>query len=351
MIRNRKLLIGAIAASIVLILFLGLFLFYQFSLRPVSSTSEPIAFEVVEGDSSSSVIARLDEQGIIKNGTMAKVYARFQGLHEVKAGSFQLDKSWSTQEILRYLNDANHANAQQVTITFREGIWAKDIAEVLEDKLGVSKDELIALWNDEAYLKTLIERYEFLSDDILNDQVRIALEGYLYPETYAFEVDATKEEITETFLNQFEKVYHTYKDDLASSGSKMHDIITMASMVQYESKTVEDMGLISGVFYNRLAIDMNLGSSVTVCYALYDEYKQAEDCELNAGIDSPYNTYLYPGLPIGPILNPGKDAIMAALHPTENEYYYFMADIYGDGTVYYAKTQEEHDANVNKYLR
>ena len=152
-------------------------------------------------------------------------------------------------------------------------------------------------------------------------------------------------------MNQFEKVYETYKDDLSSSNVSMHDIITMASMVQYEASTTEDMGLVSGVFYNRLAINMHLGSSVTICYALYDEYKTAEDCELNANIDSPYNTYLYAGLPVGPILNPGKDAIMAALHPTENDYYYFMADIYGDGTVYYARTQEEHDANVNKYLR
>jgi len=351
MIRNRKLLIGAIVTAFVLIVFLGSFLFYQFSLRPVASESELVTFEVMEGDSSSSVITRLDEQGIIQNATMAKIYARFQCLHEVKAGSFQLDKSWSTREILRYLNDANHANAHQVTITFREGIWAKDIAAALEEKLDVSADELIALWNDETYLKTLIDKYEFLSDDILNDQVRVALEGYLYPETYAFELDATKEEITETFLNQFEKVYETYKDDLSSSNVSMHDIITMASMVQYEASTTEDMGLVSGVFYNRLAINMHLGSSVTICYALYDEYKTAEDCELNANIDSPYNTYLYAGLPVGPILNPGKDAIMAALHPTENDYYYFMADIYGDGTVYYARTQEEHDANVNKYLR
>lgn len=92
-------------------------------------------------------------------------------------------------------------------------------------------------------------------------------------------------------------------------------------------------------------------SSVTVCYALYEDYEHAEDCELNSNIDSPYNTYLNAGLPIGPILNPGKDAIDAALHPQESDYLYFMADIYGDGKVYYAKTLEEHEANVSQYLR
>ncbi len=110
------------------------------------------------------------------------------------------------------------------------------------------------------------------------------------------------------------------------------------------------MYLVSGVFYNRLGIDMPLQSSVTVCYALYDDFAHASDCETNADIDSPYNTYQHNGLPIGPILNPGKVAIDAALHPQESDYLYFIADIYGDGTVYYAKTFEEHSALVAKYL-
>ena len=111
------------------------------------------------------------------------------------------------------------------------------------------------------------------------------------------------------------------------------------------------MGLIAQVFENRLAIDMKLQSSVTICYALYEEYKKAIDCEINSDIDSPYNTYLHEGLPIGPILNPGEAAIRAVLHPTANDYLYFMADIYGDGKVYYANTLEEHEANVERYLR
>ena len=107
---------------------------------------------------------------------------------------------------------------------------------------------------------------------------------------------------------------------------------------------------IAGVFKNRLDKNMTLGSSVTICYALY-EYDKPEDCETNAGIDSPYNTYIHPGLPIGPILNPGEIALKAAIFPEKHDYLYFMADIYGDNTVYYAKTYEEHERNVNKYLR
>lgn len=349
--KNKKLLLALIACVGVLIIAAAGFLFYQVNLQPVSSSGEIVAFEVQEGDSASTVIEHLDEQGIIKSSMVTKLYARFHSLHNIKAGIFSLDTSWNTKEILEFLNDAANAKEDQVKITFREGIWAKDIAASLEEKLGISAKELLALWNDDTYLKTLIDRYDFLDESILKDEVRVKLEGYLYPETYHFAKDASLQDITVTFLDQFEKEYESYRADVTASGKSLQDIITMASMIQFESKTEEDMVKISGVFENRMNTGMTLGSSVTICYALYEEYEHAEDCEVNSDIDSPYNTYMYTGLPIGPILNPGKAAILAALHPEQHEYLYFMADIYGDGTVYYAKTLEEHEANVAKYLR
>ena len=112
------------------------------------------------------------------------------------------------------------------------------------------------------------------------------------------------------------------------------------------------MKMIAGVFYNRMAIGMKLQSSVTVCYAIdIDKGDSWKACEVNPTYDSPYNTYMVKGLPPGPILNPGVDAIAAVLNPTESNYYYFMADVYGDGTVYYAETYAQHLALVNKYLK
>ena len=107
--------------------------------------------------------------------------------------------------------------------------------------------------------------------------------------------------------------------------------------------------MIAGVFFNRLDKDMMLQSSVTVCYALYDDLTSGEDCEVNPDIDSLYNTYKYKGLPIGPILNPGEDAIQAVLHPTKSDYLYFVADVYGDGKVHYAKSYEEQLQNQEKF--
>ncbi len=350
-IRNKGVLIGLIAFIAVVIIALSGFLFYQINLQPVSADSDMVSFEVKEGDGANEVIARLVEADIIKNELSAKIYAKLNGLHEMKAGQFQLDRAWNCGDILRYLNDSGNAAQASVRITIPEGLWAKDIAARLEKELGISAQELLALWNDDAYLQTLINQYEFLDERILNDQTRVKLEGYLYPETYDFPLDATKEEVTETFLNQFAHIYEQYRADIEASGKSMHDVITLASLVQYEASSEADMKLIAGVFGNRLIRYMRLESSVTVCYALYEEYEHAQDCEVNADIDSPYNTYLYDGLPIGPILNPGAMAIDAVLHPTPSNYLFFMADIYGDGTVYYAETLEEHEANVERYLR
>lgn len=350
-LKNKKVLISLIVIVGTLVIGLSGFLYYNISLGAVSSTSVIVNFEVVEGDSINTVITRLDENGVIKNSTMAKLYARINGLHNVKAGKFQLDTAWNTGEVLASLNNATNASQDQVTITFKENFWAKDTANELAKNLDIPAQTFLDLWNDETYLRTLIEKYEFLNEDILQADYRVKLEGYLFPETYSFAKSATPQVITETFLNQFDKVYQEMKADFDASMMSVQEVMTFASMIQYEGKTDEDMGMIAGVFENRLQIDMTLGSSVTICYALYEEHENAEDCETNSDIASPYNTYIHKGLPIGPILNPGKVAIQAALHPTENEYLYFMADIYGDNTVYYAKTLEEHEANVDKYLR
>lgn len=228
-------------------------------------------------------------------------------------------------------------------------MWAKDVAALIEKQTGVKAGELLTLWNDDAYLNTLLKKYSFLSKDILNAQYKVKLEGYLYPETYSFHKDATAKQITETFLDQFQKTIAPYEADIKKSGMSMQEVITFASIVQYEASTKEDMEMIAGVFQNRLKQGMTLDSSVTVCYALYDDMTSGEDCEVNTHIDSPYNTYKNAGLPIGPILNPGAMAIQAVLHPKANDYLYFVADIYGDGKVYYARTLDEQEANIDKY--
>lgn len=345
--KNRKVLISLIAVvSILLVIACG-FLFYQVNLQPVSSDPTPIEFQVNSGESTNSVIARLDEEGIIKNGTIAKIYNKFAGL-EAKAGDFAIDSSWSTPEILKFLDDSANSGGIGIQVTLREGLWAKDVAAALEAKLGISADELIALWNDDTYLRELISQYDFLTEDILNSEYRVKLEGYLFPETYNFSKGSDAREATKVILDHFQTIYDKYKDDIAATGMSPHEIVTLASVVQYEAAYREDMFTIAGVFVNRLNASETLGSSVTICYALYEEHENAWDCETNSDIDSPYNTYRNQGLPIGPVSNPGEDALNAAIHPEKTDYFYFLADIKHDGKVYYSKTLEEHEAKIRE---
>ena len=171
---------------------------------------------------------------------------------------------WDTPKILETLNDSKQANADDIKITFKEGMWAKDVAALIEKQTGVKAKELLTLWNDDAYLNTLLKKYSFLSKDILNAQYKVKLEGYLYPETYSFHKDATAKQITETFLDQFQKAIAPYAADIKKSGMSMQEVITFASIVQYEASTKEDMEMIAGVFQNRLKQGMTLDSSVDV---------------------------------------------------------------------------------------
>lgn len=347
-LKNKKVLIALVSVCIIVAAALSVFVYYKTGLKAAGSKTA-VTFTVEQGENSDIVLSRLQEQKLIRNKTVAKLYMKFHGLNDIKAGNFKLEADWDTPQILEALNDVKQADAGDIKITFKEGMWAKDVAALIEQKTGVSKKELLALWNDDAYLKTLIKKYSFLNEDILNAQYRVKLEGYLYPETYSFHKDATAKEITETFLNQFEAAIKPYEADIKKSKMSMQELITFASIVQYEASTKTDMEMIAGVFQNRMKLGMSLDSSVTVCYALYDDMTSGEDCEVNTHIDSPYNTYKNAGLPIGPILNPGAAAINAVLHPKDNDYLYFVADIYGDGKVYYAKTLQEQEANIDKY--
>lgn len=347
--KNKKIIIAAVACVLVLLIAAGSIFYYQNSLTPVSSSDEVVVFEIKEGDSSEMILKNLEEQGFIHNAFTAKFYMKNHNLSDFKYGLFNLNQSWDLNQILKTLNDANEAHQNAVSITFREGMWAKDIAKLLSDKLGIDQTALLKLWNDNEYLNTLMTKYPFLSNEILNDGTRVKLEGYLFPQTYFFDKDITLQGITETFLDHFDTIYQKKLEDIKNSGMTMQTLVTMASMVQYEASTSEDMKLIAGVFNNRLKAGMKLQSSVTVCYALYDNLTSGEDCEVNPGLESPYNTYLHEGLPVGPILNPGEDAIDAVLHPTSSDYLYFVADIYGDGAVYYSKTYDEQLANQEKF--
>ena len=319
------------------------------SLQPVGDGSKKVEFEIKEGTDFDKVLKDLQDQGLIKSDSVAKLYAKFSHHQDYYAGYFDLNDGMSTLEILDHIGNMDNAQVQQVSITIPEGKWAKEIAASISEQFPYTTEEILAMWNDIDYIRTLSNDYTFLDPGVLtNENYKVKLEGYLFPETYFFDEDATIDEITRTLLNGFDSIYQQYKTEFDNSEYTIHELVSLASVVQFESGSPAEMPTIAQVFYNRLNQQMRLESSVTVCYALYDDFNDPQDCEVQTDIESAYNTYLNDGLPIGPILNPGEEAIKATLNPQPNDYLFFVADIHGNGSVYYSTTFEEHQAKMEE---
>ena len=347
-IKKKTIVIILSAVLLVMAVIGGAFGYYVMQLYPVTNESKQVEFMVEPGEPSNDIVERLAKENLIRSDLVAKIYMKISGNSDIKAGLFILDTSWNTKQIIAVLNDPQKAGVEQVTVTITEGTWAKNIAKQMEENTNVTAEELLALWNNKDYIRTLASTYPFLTEEVFKSE-NVYLEGYLFPETYAFFKVTTAEDITTRFLDHTKEILEKYKADIENTKMTIHEIMTLSSIVQYEGSSEKDMQLIAGVFHNRMDIGMRLESSVTVCYALY-EFKDWKDCETNSNNSSKYNTYRVKGLPPGPILNPGEKAINATLNYTKSDYLFFMADVYGDGTVYYAKTYAEHERNVRKYL-
>lgn len=341
-----------LAVTVAIVLFIGGACWYVIdSLSPVAKESSEILVNIVENTSPNQVVEQLQNQNVIKNAFSAKILMKFAHLSDIKAGVYKLDPSWGTKKVLAYVNDATNAESNEVLLTIPEGLWSKDIAKRIAEITNVTAEECLQLWNDDSFLKEMIATYEFLDESILNNETFVKLEGYLYPDSYFIFRETNAKEVTLRLLDGFDVAYHSIRDDLKESAMSVHDLVTFASVVQFESGNPEEMPIISSIFHNRFEVGMKMESSVTVCYALYDKFNNFMDCETNPDIDSPYNTYLYEGLPLGPVNNPSLDAMNAVLHPADTDYYYFISDVYGDGKLHPAKTYEEHLRNVEQYLK
>lgn len=332
---------------------LGISIYGYFSLTPVSNGDKEVEFDIKDGENLDTILANLKKDNLIKNVQISKIYVSLAHTKPYYAGTFLLNNGMSTQEILDYIADPSHIMDNSIRFTIPEGAWAKEVAANLSKELPFTQEEILAQWNDQNYINELAQSYSFLNPEVLdNDQLKVKLEGYLFPETYYLDKDMSLDKVTRMFLDQFNSVYQKYKTQFDQSEMSVEEIVTLASIIQFESDSTDSMKSISGVFYNRLEQGMKLQSSVTVCYALYEDFSDAQACETQIDVDSPYNTYLHEGLPIGPILNPGQDAIAAALEPEENDYLFFAADIHNvksnPGKVYYSVDYEEHQQIVSE---
>jgi len=303
------------------------------------------------------------DTGIIKDADIVYYYNRLITGYSFPAGYFEIPhqiaetdgtlRDITLDEIMAFLADPKNAHQDTVTLSFDEGGFLRSYAQKIADYTTVDYEELMAYWNNEDIIRSYMNEYPFLTDEIFNEDVKYYLEGYLFPDTYEFFEFTNCDEVTRRFLDRTLEIYEKYEKDFKESEFSTHEVFTLASIIQWESGNPDDALLIAGVFVTRMNYPEVLGSTVTACYAFdldKDECFAHGDETRYTQTYHPYNTYTIQGLPPGPVSNPNESSIYAALHPDSSQgYFYFSADLCNGGTVF-ARTYAEHEYNIQQYM-
>jgi len=284
------------------------------------------------GWSSRHIARQLQQQGIVRSSTAFLMVDYLKGLRTLKAGEYKFDQPANAVDVWGRLASGD---VYARTVVVPEGYNMFDIAAAVEQAgLGPASDFLIAARND-----------LFLLRDI--DPTAKSLEGYLFPDTYQFTRIDSAHDIAAAMVHRFRQ----QAQQIGLLGrSDTHAIVTMASIVEKETAGPGERPLVASVYYNRLARNMTLAADPSVIYAaLLSGRYRGTIYESDLQFDSPYNTYKYPGLPPGPIANPGLASLQAAMHPAHTDFLYFVSD--NNGHHRFARDLEEHARNVAAYRR
>lgn len=351
----KKITKALIALLSVLVIFIaGICIVFYFLIQPVSQISNKVEITIKEGSSSRSVLESLESKNIIKSSDAALIYSKLFGNPSFLAGKFEIDSSWSLDEIFEYMSDDNNIIQLTTDFTIFPGSTLRIIATNLQENTNLNANEILKKWNDRNFIESLMSDYRFLTNDIFNDDIVMKLEGYLFPDTYNIFKETTIEDVTRVFLDNTNRYFEKYSDIFSRSNMSINEIFTLASIIDYEASDAEDRKMVSSVFYNRLNVGMPLQSSVTRCYALSlkenRNITEWSECEIELDFYSPYDTYQNFGLPPGPIRCISESSLVAALEPSVSNYYYFIGDVCGDGTVYFAETYARHNQYIQEIL-
>lgn len=357
--RKKKIIILVICILVVILFLVGL---YFYGLTAVSKKSDKVTFNISLGTSTKSVINDLYEAKIIKSKISSMIYIKLNKGIMFQAGTYELNRNLSTKEIFEMLESGNIIR-DTITITFIEGKRLVDYVSIISDEFGYSEEEIISILSDKEYLNNLINKYDFLDNNILNKDIYYPLEGYLFPATYEFYKNSSIKDIIEKMLDKTKNVLDNIGVVLKESKYNVHEILTMASIIENESvgkiADVEycsgseneyvDRYVVSQVIHTRLLKKMSLGMDVTTYYGVRKSLKETlTQSDLNS--ENAYNTRRtsFIGLPVGPISNPSEDSIKAALNPSDTKCVYFYADMV-KSELHFAKTYSEFQNLISKY--
>ena len=340
--KPKPLLIVIIAIAILFILIGAVWLFLA---SPVDrSNNGKIEVTIPNGTSTSQIATILKEKDLIRSKTLFVLYVRLNKVSSLKADTYILKKNMNLSKIVKSLESGSNYNPNLVVITFKEGQRITDYAKTISTKTNHSYDEVISVFKDRVYAKELINKYWFLTDKILNNDIYYPLEGYLAPDTYHFDNgDVEIKDIIITMLDEMDKKLSEYKDSISKD---VHYYITMASIVELEGTNTSNRKTIVSVFRNRLSSGMNMGSDVTTYYGLQLPMSTDLSSGQFAG-ENAYNTRavnMVGKMPVGPICNFSSSSLEASVNPDNSDYLFFVAD--KNGKIYFTRTNAEHDKKV-----
>ncbi len=340
--RNIALAIVVLVAVIII----GLCGIYKYMLSPIGKETKTIEVEIPANSSRATIAKILKEKKLIRDENFFLLYVKLFKIADMKAGYYDLSKNMSTEDLVEELRKGSTKNPHEIQITFQEGITMRQIATIISNKTENSYEAVLEKSNDPTYLKKLIEKYWFIDESVLQEGIYYGLEGYLFPDTYSLtnkEVDV--EYIFDKMLEGMARVLEPYKEDMEKSPYTVHQILSLASMVEKESATVTDRSKVASVFYNRLKTNMSLGSDVTTRYAFKVDDPKQRLTTIQYNTPNPYNTRVTDGsmngkLPIGPICTISKTSLEASIHPEETNYLFFIANIQTLETFFFEKSAD-----------
>ena len=366
--KKKSHLKGFLVTVLILLILLGAGGFFglryaESALQPVDPSSKQyMTVQIPDGSNAQEIGSTLEKSGVIKNGLVFTLYAKYKNYTGLKSGYYNLQKSMSVEDVIKELQKGGTPEPQEVTLanlTIPEGYTLEQIAQTVGQLQGDFKEPLtaeafLAKVQDENFIAQEVAKYPNLLESLptKDSGVRYRLEGYLFPATYTIKENTTVESLIDSMLAAMDKNLSSHYAAIKEKNLTVNELLTIASLVEKEGAKTEDRKLIAGVFYNRLNLGMPLQSNIAILYAegkLGQNISLSDDAAIDTSIDSPYNDYTKVGLMPGPVDSPSLDAIESSINQTKSDYLYFVANVQ-DGKVYYATTLEEHERNVQEHI-
>ena len=366
--KKKSRLKGFLVTVLVLLILFGAGGFFglryaESALQPVDPNSKQyMTVQIPDGSNVQEIGSTLEKSGVIKNGLVFTLYAKYKNYTGLKSGYYNLQKSMSVEDVIKELQKGGTPEPQEVTLanlTTPEGYTLEQIAQTVGQLQGDFKEPLtaeafLAKVQDENFIAQEVAKYPNLLESLptKDSGVRYRLEGYLFPATYTIKENTTVESLIDSMLAAMDKNLSSHYAAIKEKNLTVNELLTIASLVEKEGAKTEDRKLIAGVFYNRLNLGMPLQSNIAILYAegkLGQNISLSDDAAIDTSIDSPYNDYTKVGLMPGPVDSPSLDAIESSINQTKSDYLYFVANVQ-DGKVYYATTLEEHERNVQEHI-